>query len=170
MNKFFYYSILIVCQVTLCRAQSSELLNRSRAEYYVTAYAEHYKLPVAFVRAVVQVESGWRPCPISPKGAAGIMQLMPLTAARLGVRDRCDIRENISGGVRYLAWLRQQFAGDLRLVAAAYLAGEEMIARRGLLYRNREVIDYVSRIRKIYDLEIENPAIDGLAVRKRIVP
>ena len=78
------------------------------------------------------------------------MQLMPLTAARLGVRDRCNIGENVSGGVRYLAWLMRKFSGDLRLAAAAYLAGEEVIARRGLLYRNREVVAYVSQIRKSY--------------------
>lgn len=78
------------------------------------------------------------------------MQLMPMTAARLGVHDRCNIGQNVSGGVRYLAWLIKKFPGDLRLVAAAYLAGEEVIARRGLVYRNREVVAYVSRIRKSY--------------------
>jgi len=75
------------------------------------------------------------------------MQLMPQTAVRLGVRDRCDIKENVSGGVRYLAWLSRKFQGDLRLVAAAYLAGEEVIEQRGLLYRNQEVVKYVSQIR-----------------------
>jgi soluble lytic murein transglycosylase-like protein len=113
----------------------------------VAAYAQHYRLPLGFVRAVVAQESGWRACAISSKGAAGLMQLMPLTAARLGVQDRCNIKENISGGVRYLAWLCQKFQGDLRLVAAAYLAGEDVIERRGLLYRNQEVVKYVSQIR-----------------------
>lgn len=63
------------------------------------------------------------------------MQLMPITAQRLGVRDRCNIDQNISGGVRYLAWLMQQFHNDLRLVAAAYYAGEDVIGRRALAYR-----------------------------------
>jgi soluble lytic murein transglycosylase-like protein len=133
-----------------CQAQSQQTALRLEAEYYVSAYARHYNVPVRFVRAIVEQESGWRRCPVSPKGAAGLMQLMPQTATRLGVQDRCNVSENVSGGVRYLAWLIRKFSGDLRLAAAAYLAGEEVIARRGLLYRNREVVAYVSRIRKSY--------------------
>ena len=131
-------------------AQSYPTAARLEGEYYVAAYARHYNVPVKFVRAIVQQESSWRPCPVSPKGAAGLMQLMPATAARLAVRDRCNMSENVSGGVRYLAWLIRKFSGDLRLAAAAYLAGEEVIARRGLLYRNHEVVAYVSQIRKSY--------------------
>jgi soluble lytic murein transglycosylase-like protein len=138
---------LVVCGSLNTRAQSRQTQALPEAEYYVAAYAQRYKLPVGFVRAVVAQESGWRPCAISSKGAAGLMQLMPQTAVRLGVRDRCDIKENVSGGVRYLAWLNRKFQGDLRLVAAAYLAGEEVIERRGLLYRNQEVVTYVSQIR-----------------------
>ena len=133
-----------------CGAQSYPSAARLESEYYVAAYARHYNLSVRFVRAIVEQESSWRPCPVSQKGAAGLMQLMPTTAARLGVRDRCNISENVAGGVRYLAWLMRKFQGDSRLVAAAYLAGEEIIARRGLFYRNREVVAYVSRIRKSY--------------------
>jgi soluble lytic murein transglycosylase-like protein len=140
--------VLVVCAILSCHAQSPRATSRREAEYYVAAYARHYGLPVIFVRAIVDQESGWHPCAISRKGAAGLMQLMPVTAARLGVRDRCNISENVSGGVRYVAWLRQRFQGDLRLVAAAYLAGEQVIARRGLFYRNREVVEYVSRIRE----------------------
>jgi soluble lytic murein transglycosylase-like protein len=54
------------------------------------------------------------------------MQLMPSTAARLGVRDLCNLNENVSGGVLYLAWLMHRFPGDLRLVAASYIAGEDV--------------------------------------------
>jgi soluble lytic murein transglycosylase-like protein len=78
------------------------------------------------------------------------MQLMPLTAQRLGVRDRCSVDQNVSGGVRYLAWLMQQFHNDFRLVAAAYYAGEDVIGRRDLGYRNPDVIAYVARIRTTY--------------------
>ena len=153
-----------------CRAQSQRTAARLESEYYVAAYARHYNVPVRFVRAIVEQESGWRPCPVSPKGAAGLMQLMPLTAARLGVRDRCNISENVSGGVRYLAWLIRKFSGDLRLAAAAYLAGEEVIARRGLLYRNHEVVAYVSRIRKSYqDQNSEDRGTSSTALRSRTI-
>lgn len=139
--------ILFACGVLCCQAQSPRTPIRLEAEYYVAAYARHYGVPVPFVRAIVERESGWHPCAISHKGAVGLMQLMPSTAARLRVRDRCNVNENVAGGVLYLAWLMRRFQGDLRLVAAGYIAGEAMIARRGLAYRNPEVVTYVSRIR-----------------------
>ena len=108
------------------------------------------------MRAIVERESNWQPCVVSPKGAVGLMQLMPLTAQRLGVRDRCNLEQNVSGGVRYLAWLMQRFHDDLRLVAAAYYAGEDVIGRRTLAYRNPDVVSYVARIRTTYLREAEN--------------
>ena len=121
---------------------------RREAEYYVAAYAKHYNVPVEFVRAVVEQESGWETCPVSTKGAAGLMQLMPTTAVRLNVRNRCDINQNVSGGVRYLAWLMAKFHGDLRLVLAAYYAGENIVQRRGLTYSNPDVVAYVASVRE----------------------
>jgi hypothetical protein len=128
-------------------SQTTKPKTRQEAEYYVLAYAQHYRVPVPLVRAVIERESNWRPCAISRKGAVGLMQLMPMTAQRLRVRDRCSIDQNVSGGVRYLAWLIQKFHGDLRLVSAAYYAGENRVSRRGLAYRNPDVVGYVSRKR-----------------------
>jgi soluble lytic murein transglycosylase-like protein len=139
-----FLSVLLLFS-SLSYGQSSD--NRNQAEYYLAAYANHYGVPLDFARAVVQQESGWQACAISRKGAAGIMQLMPETAARLGVRDRCNVQQNISGGIRYLAWLMNKFHGELRLVAAAYYAGERVIAARGLAYANRDVVLYVASIR-----------------------
>lgn len=133
--------------VTVCRARAGND-SRREAEYYVVAYARHYNVPVEFVRAVVEQESGWQRCAVSRKGAAGLMQLMPGTAARLNVHNRCDISQNVSGGVRYLAWLMKKFHGDLRLVAAAYYAGERAIEPRGLRYSNPDVVAYVAGIRE----------------------
>jgi soluble lytic murein transglycosylase-like protein len=139
-----------LCAISICWAQSPTPPARIEAEYYVAAYAQHYRVPVALVRAIVERESHWQACAVSPKGAAGLMQLMPLTAQRLGVRDRCNIDQNVSGGVRYLAWLMQQFHNDFRLVAASYYAGEDVIGRRDLGYRNPDVIAYVAGIRTAY--------------------
>ena len=139
-----------LCAIPICLAQSPKPQARLEAEYYVVAYAQHYRVPVALVRAIVEHESHWQACVVSPKGAAGLMQLMPLTAQRLGVIDRCSVDQNVSGGVRYLAWLMPQFHNDLRLVAAAYYAGEDVIGRRDLGYRNPDVIAYVARIRTTY--------------------
>ena len=140
----------VLSAISICGAQAPKLQARLEAEYYVAAYAQHYRVPVSLVRAVVERESHWQACPVSPKGAAGLMQLMPLTAQRFGVRDRCNIEQSVSGGVRYLAWLMRQFHNDFRLVAAAYYAGEDVIGRRDLGYRNPDVIAYVERIRTTY--------------------
>jgi soluble lytic murein transglycosylase-like protein len=122
--------------------------SRQEAEYYVAAYAQHYRVPLDFVRALIEQESGWRRCAISKKGAAGLMQLMPDTAKKLNIHDRCDVKQNISGGIRHLAGLMAKFHGDLRLVAAAYYAGERVVEIRGLQYANPDVIGYVASIRE----------------------
>ena len=140
---------------------------RREAEYYVAAYAKHYKVPVEFVRAVVEQESGWERCPVSKKGAAGLMQLMHTTAIRLNVRNRCDINQNVSGGVRYLAWLMTKFHGDLRLVAAAYYVGENIIERRGLGYSNHDVVQYVASIRRRFARQKEFGGVAGQRALRR---
>jgi soluble lytic murein transglycosylase len=147
-------SVLIVaemlCTISICWAQARRAPAPIEAEYYVTAYAQHYRVPIALARAVVVRESNWQHCAISPKGAMGLMQLMPATARRLGVADLCNLDQNVSGGVRYLAWLMRRFHNDLRLVAGAYYVGEDAISRRGLAYRNSDVVAYVLTIRTTY--------------------
>jgi soluble lytic murein transglycosylase-like protein len=162
--------VVTICAASNCRAQSHESSTRLEAEYFVAAYAQHYRVPVPLVRAVVERESNWRACVVSAKGAVGLMQLMPTTAQRLRVRDRCNIDQNVSGGVRYLAWLMQLFHNDLRLVAAAYYAGESVVARRGLAYRNPDVVAYVSRIRTTYLHQVESGAKPEKNILKRDIP
>src|ERR1700728_550936 len=141
--KRIFIVVGMLCPLSIGWAQSGKAPARIEAEFYVTAYAQHYRVPVALARAIVLRESNWQSCVISPKGAVGLMQLMPATAMRLGVADRCNLDQNVSGGVRYLAWLMRRFHNDLRLVAAAYHAGEDTIGRRGLAYRNSDVVAYV---------------------------
>jgi soluble lytic murein transglycosylase-like protein len=116
------------------------------AEYYAT----FYHLPVELVAAIIDEESGWNPYAVSKKGAAGIMQLMPATAVRFGVGNRFLIQENIRGGVAYLAWLKQKFNGDLRLMTAAYYVGESPISSHGLHYSSPDVQSYVERVAARY--------------------
>ena len=142
-------SLVLLCAAYPCWGGTPE--NRVEAEYYVVQYARHYGVPVDLVRSIVQQESGWHPCVVSSKGAVGLMQLMPTTAKRLGVRNRCNVNENISGGVRYLASLIGKFRGDVRLAVAAYYAGEGAIGKRGLHYRNSDVVAYVSQVRTLYE-------------------
>ena len=153
----------MLCAISICWAQSGTR-TRNEAEYYVAAYAKHYRVPIALTRAIVERESNWQPCAVSTKGAVGLMQLMPGTAQQLGVTDRCNLDQNVSGGVRYLAWLMQRFHNDLRLVAAAYYVGEDRVGKRGLFYANSDVVAYVSTIRTTYlreagiTRESKNPA------------
>ena len=116
------------------------------AEYYATVY----QVPVDLVEAIIDVESDWNPSAISDKGAVGLMQLMPQTAERFGVRNRFHLEENIRGGVAYLAWLNQKFSGDLRLVTAAYYVGEAPIISRRLEYSSADVQGYVNRVARRY--------------------
>ena len=102
------------------------------------------------VESIVEVESNWRPAAISLKGATGLMQLMPQTAQRFHVQNRFNIEQNIRGGVEYLAWLHMVFKGDLRLVTAAYVAGERRVIRRGLAYSCPEVFAYVQQVARLY--------------------
>ena len=87
-----------------------------------------YQVPIELVAAIIDEDSGWNPQAVSKKGAAGILRLMPATARRFGVRNRFVVEENIRGGVVYLAWLKQRFHGDLRLINAAYYVGEVAIS------------------------------------------
>jgi hypothetical protein len=100
---------------------------------FVAATAKKYDVDPLLVHSVIQVESGYNARAVSPKGAQGMMQLMPATARRFGVSNSFDPRENIEGGVRYLKYLTSLFPDDLRLAIAAYNAGEAAVWK----YNNR---------------------------------
>lgn len=113
-------------------------------------WADFYELPRELVYAVIEAESAWDPFAVSKAGAAGLMQLMPDTAAMFGVRNRFDIAENTRGGVAYLAWLKERCGSDWRLIIASYNAGHARVLRRGLDYSSPEVHAYVSRVAQLY--------------------
>ncbi len=130
--------------------RASEPGQRERAVRWADYYAAMYGVPPDLVRAIIEVESGWQPQVVSNKGAVGLMQLMPGTAVTFGVTNRFVVQENIRGGVAYLARLLRLFRGDLRLVTAAYLAGEDRILSAGLRFSNIAVFQYVSKVALVY--------------------
>ena len=112
---------------------------------YVTEAATKYGVDPVLVRAVAWQESRFRDSAVSPKGAIGVMQLMPETASWLGVNPY-DPRDNIFGGVAYLSTLLDRFGGDVRLALAAYNAGPEAVARHRGIPPYRETQNYVKAI------------------------
>jgi soluble lytic murein transglycosylase-like protein len=105
------------------------------------------------VRAVIVVESGFNVRAMSKRGAIGLMQLMPATAARFGISDSFDPRQNIGAGVRYLKFLLDRFGQNVSLALAAYNAGEDAVDRNGgQIPPYTETMAYVPRVLKIFRL------------------
>jgi soluble lytic murein transglycosylase-like protein len=110
---------------------AARAIRRQEFAPLIDAAANKYSLDPALLHAVIQAESGYNPGAVSNKGAAGLMQLMPATASRFGVRDRFDPQDNIEGGARYLSQLLDMFPYDLKLAVAAYNSGENTVKRFG---------------------------------------
>jgi len=115
----------------------------------IRAAATRHGLAPELVEAVVRVESNFDARAISKQGARGLMQLMPSTAAQLGVRDVFDVRQNIEGGVRHLRYLVDRYKGNLTLALAAYNAGVDAVARHGGVPPYTETQAYVTRVLRL---------------------
>lgn len=112
----------------------------------ITTAAREFGVDPALVRAVIHAESAFNAQALSPKGAQGLMQLMPGTAEELGVRNAMVAAQNIRGGVNYLAKMLKQFNGDTRLATAAYNAGPGAVSRYGGIPPYAETKAYVERV------------------------
>ncbi|MEM7195782.1 MAG: lytic transglycosylase domain-containing protein [Pseudomonadota bacterium] len=113
--------------------------------------ADEFGLEPALLKAVIHVESAFNPEALSPKGALGLMQLMPATATRYGVYKRTDPVESLNGGGRYLRDLLAMFNFDTRLALAAYNAGENAVQRYNGIPPYRETEDYVEKVIALRD-------------------
>ena len=116
----------------------------------VERWAPHYFIDPALVMALIRVESRFDPAAVSPKNAQGLMQLIPATASRFGVKNAFDIVDNLRGGLAYLQWLMSCFKGDVALVLAAYNAGEQAVERYRGIPPYGETRAYVKQITAIY--------------------
>jgi hypothetical protein len=142
---------------TFTQAQAPAAPVRGRAsapedlEPHIVTAAQRYKIPAPLVRAIMQAESNFDPNAVSPKGACGLMQLMPPTAAEMYVKDIFDEKENIEGGVRYLRVLANQFNGDMVKMIAAYNAGPDAVRKYGgNVPPYEETQGYVRKVLQLY--------------------
>ncbi len=116
--------------------------------------AEHFaaakKVPAGLVKAVIEAESSYNPRAVSPKGAMGLMQLMPSTVTNMGVKDPYDPYENISAGTEKLKSLLQNYNWDYKKALAAYNAGEGAVDRKGGVPEYAETRDFVKKVINAY--------------------
>ena len=112
----------------------------------IRAAATRHALAPELIESVILVESNFEARAVSRKGARGLMQLMPATAARLGVRNVFDVRQNVEGGVRHLRYLVDLYGGNLALALAAYNAGVDAVGRYGGIPPYAETRAYVQRV------------------------
>jgi soluble lytic murein transglycosylase-like protein len=125
--------------------------HRTKYHTHVVAAAREYSLEPALIHAVISAESGYNPLARSPKGARGLMQLMPATARRYGVENPLDPKQNIYGGAAYLRHLLTLFGDDLNLALAAYNAGEGAVMEYGhRIPPYRETAQYVPKVLSYY--------------------
>lgn len=146
-----------------CRRPSAQAL-RPPEEILslVETMAPEYGLDPQLVIAVMAAESGFRVSVRSPRNAIGLMQLIPDTAARFGVKNPLDPKDNIRGGMKYLRWLLSYFAGSVPLTLAAYNAGEGAVLRHEGIPPYKETQNYVRKILSVYPRE-RHPFEPGLA-------
>lgn len=135
-----------------CRSVSWEKvpLNTRSFSQEIQSAATFNSVEESLIRAIIHAESAYQPDARSPKGAQGLMQLMPATAADLQVAHPFDPAENIDGGTRYLSQLLAEFKGDLELAAAAYNAGPQAVYKYGGVPPYDETQEYVKRVKILY--------------------
>ncbi len=118
---------------------------------FIDGAAEHYEVDPALIKAMIRVESNFDPNAVSSAGAEGLMQIMPKTAEVLEIAHPFDPEENIAGGTRYIRYLLDRFAQDIKLALAAYNAGPESITKYGGVPPYAETKRYISKVLHFYE-------------------
>lgn len=121
-------------------------LYKGQYDHIIKGVAQEYRLDPSLLKAVIHVESAYNPKAVSPKGALGLMQIMPFNLKRLGVKDPFEPDDNVRGGAKLLASLKRRYGGNLRLALAAYNAGEGAVAKYKGIPPYRETQHYVRKV------------------------
>ncbi len=131
--------------------------DKRRHAQLIQYLAPRFAVDPRFALAIARAESNFDAAAVSPKNAQGLMQLIPDTAERFGVRNIRDPEQNVRGGLAYLKWLLARFDGDVALASAAYNAGERAVERHGGVPPYVETQDYVKRILRFYRATVHTP-------------
>ena len=141
--KYARYSSLLGKHAAFVR---SGKLFKTTYSGYIAAASRRHKVSPSLIRAVIHAESAFNPSAVSPKGAMGLMQLMKSTSRRFSVRNPFNPEDNINGGVKFLSYLIKKYKGNLRLVLAAYNAGEGTVQKYRGVPPYRETQNYITKV------------------------
>jgi soluble lytic murein transglycosylase len=139
------------------RYSAQDRARRKAFDPIIEEAASRHRVDAALIKAVIRTESNFVPYARSPKGALGLMQLMPSTARRHNVWRVFEPSENIEGGTRHLRLLLDQYNGNVRLALAAYNAGEGAVERHGGIPPYRETIEYLQRVLRYREQYLREP-------------
>ena len=143
--------VLLPIKKTIPNSMSSPYSDTKAYEPIIESASQRFTIDPDLIRAVIKAESNFNHRAVSPKGALGLMQLMPFTAKEMSVANPFDPEENIHGGVRYLSELLQLLDRNLPLALAAYNAGPERVIGRNEIPSIEETRNYVQRVMMYYE-------------------
>lgn len=148
---FCTFFMLFTTPLTLqCEEEGEKVFNK-KYNSIIHSIARRYRIPSLLIQSIIYAESHYNHRAVSPKGAQGLMQLMPETAKRYGVKNVFDPMENIEGGVKYLKDLMENFNSHTNLVLAAYNAGEIAVDKHNGIPPYPETINFIQNVKKFYN-------------------
>ena len=157
MIAVFVFGWLALCLFPFQARARTQAELKQKYDSVVKIYGRKYSVPADLIHSVIAAESNYDSRAVSPKGAAGLMQLMPETAVQYGVQDRFDAEQNIRGGVQYLKDLCRLYKNSTKLVLAAYNAGQEALKKYKGIPPYPETIEYIRKVMSSY----QKPVITG---------
>ncbi|MCX7973334.1 MAG: lytic transglycosylase domain-containing protein [Candidatus Aminicenantes bacterium] len=146
-NKIFILVFLLLLKPILAWPNS---FLKARYDPIIQSLARTYGVPAELIHSVIKIESNYNERAVSPKGAMGLMQLMPETAKFYGVNDPFNPEENIKGGILYLKDLIRLYNGQTKYVLAAYNAGQEALKKYNGIPPYKETKDYIQKVMALY--------------------
>ncbi len=167
-SRFDAYAIASLPRRDRGAGLNLESPERKQIAIWVRELAPDYGLDPNLILAIIQTESNFNPRARSSKNALGLMQLIPSTAARFGVRERSDPLQNLHGGMAYMRWLLSFFRGDLHLALAGYNAGERAVERYLGVPPYRETQNYIRKVLRAYGRD-KHPPVQSVVEPSQLI-